>query len=304
MVPDVEMIDEQSLSDPRVGQPLATVSLVGVSDPVATVRVKDESVVVSGSADGLVDAAAAGVIDGSELILYSASFDGEELTDLLDRSERLVVTDSNRDRAHHWRSSQDVTGYTETGGAEPGVLRYESGDQRLPVFDTDDPATQTVSIQDGPVTATASAYGEPFAYLPEHRPVMAIDGDPATSWLVADRAPAIDEFISFEVGEPVDHLTLRQPDTADGVRRISAVDVSVDGGDPIAVALDERSLGRRRSADRHRPDRRHQHHRRADHRHQHRLGRSPTRSAMPSVRSDSPRCRSGPATPCSNRPPS
>ena len=77
MVPDVAMIDEQSLSDPRVGQPLATVSLVGVSDPVATVRVKDESVVVSGSADGLVDAAAAGVIDGSELVLYSASFEGD-----------------------------------------------------------------------------------------------------------------------------------------------------------------------------------------------------------------------------------
>ena len=33
------------------------------------------SVVLSGSGDGLVDAAAAGVIDGSELILYSASFE-------------------------------------------------------------------------------------------------------------------------------------------------------------------------------------------------------------------------------------
>ena len=28
----------------------------------------------------------------------------------------VIVTDSNRDRAHHWRSSQDVSGFTETGG--------------------------------------------------------------------------------------------------------------------------------------------------------------------------------------------
>ena len=39
-------------------------------------------------------------------------------------------------------------------------------------------------------------------------------------------APALDEFISFDVSEPVDHLTLRQPDTVDGVRRISGVEMS------------------------------------------------------------------------------
>ena len=42
MVPDVEVVDEQSVSDPRIGQPLSTVALVGVSDPVPTVRVKDD----------------------------------------------------------------------------------------------------------------------------------------------------------------------------------------------------------------------------------------------------------------------
>ncbi len=275
MTPDVEVIDEQSVGDPRVGQPLSTVALVGVADPVPTVRVKDTSVVVSGNGDGLVDAAAAGVIDGSELILYSASFEGDALSDELDRSERLVVTDSNRDRAHHWRSSQDVTGYTEDGGAGPGVQRYESGDQRLAVFDTTDPATQTVSVQDGPVTATASAYGEPFAYLPEHRPVMAIDGDLDTSWLVGDRATAIDEFISFEVSEPVDHVTLRQPDTADGVRRISR------RRDRRRRWRSDRRRARRAfarrdgPARRHRPDDRRQHHRRTHHGDQHRHGDAP-----------------------------
>ena len=237
----IDTVDEQSVSDPRVGQPLPTVSLVGVESPVATIRAKDDVVVLSGNGAGLVDAAAAGVIDGSELILYSASLDGDQLADAVTDASRVVVTDSNRDRAHHWRSSQDVTGFTEAGD-DPGVLRYESGDQRLPVFDSDDPATETVSIQDGPVVATASAYGEPFAYLPEHRPVMAIDGDPSTSWTVADRGPAIGEFIELAVDEPVDHLTLRQPDTVDGQRRITEVQITVDDRDPIVVRLDESSL--------------------------------------------------------------
>ena len=105
----------------------------------------------------------------------------------------MVVTDSNRDRAHHWRSSQDVTGYTEAGD-EPGCCATRAAISGCRCSTPTIPTTQTVSIQDGPVTATASAYGEPFAYLPEHRPVMAIDGDPSTSWLVADRFPAIDEF--------------------------------------------------------------------------------------------------------------
>ncbi|MET0663323.1 MAG: alpha-(1-_3)-arabinofuranosyltransferase family protein, partial [Ilumatobacteraceae bacterium] len=237
----IPVVDEQSVSDPRVGAPLATVSLVGIDAPVATIRAKDDVVVLSGSGDGLVDAAAAGVIDGSELILYSASLSGDALGDAVTNATRLVVTDSNRDRAHHWRGSQDVTGYTEAGD-DSGVLRYESGDQRLPVFDTDDPDTQTVSIQDGPVTATASAYGEPFAYLPEHRPVMAIDGDPSTSWIVDDRGPALDESIVLDVSEPIDHVTLRQPDTVDGQRRITEVELTVDDRDPVLVVLDESSL--------------------------------------------------------------
>ena len=77
MVPDSRSIDEQSVSDPRVGQPLATVSLVGVDRPGGDGPGEGRRrSCVSGSGDGLVDAAAAGVIDGSELILYSASLRG------------------------------------------------------------------------------------------------------------------------------------------------------------------------------------------------------------------------------------
>ena len=58
--------------------------------------------------------------------------------------------------------------------------------------------------------ARASAYGEPFAYRPEDRAVMAIDGDPATAWRVADRSDPIGEQLELTIAEPIDHLTLQQ----------------------------------------------------------------------------------------------
>lgn len=241
MLPQVQYVDEQSIGDPRIGAAIPPVQILPVVQPVPTVRVKDASVLVSGSGDGLVDAASAGLIDGAELIRYSASLDSAKIAEALSRGVPLIVTDSNRDRAHHWRSSQDVHGATEAGGPDLEVLRFEPADQRLPVFDTFDAATQTVAIQDGPISATASAYGEPFAYLPEHRPVMAIDGDLSTSWVVADRFPALGEFIRLHVSSDFDHITLRQPDSPAGTRVIT--EVRVDGlGDPIIVELDEQSL--------------------------------------------------------------
>ena len=65
--PLIPMIDEQSVSDPRVGTAVPPVELVPVLDPIGVIRAKDREVIVAGSADGLVDAAAAGLIDGSEL---------------------------------------------------------------------------------------------------------------------------------------------------------------------------------------------------------------------------------------------
>ncbi len=67
------MIDERSVGDPRVGTPLAPVWLVPVDDPVGVIRAKTGVVAIAGSGDGVVDAAAAGLIDGTELIVYTAS---------------------------------------------------------------------------------------------------------------------------------------------------------------------------------------------------------------------------------------
>lgn len=244
-VPVISMVDEQSISSSLVGEPVAPVELVPVESPVPVIRAKDDSVVVLGSGDGLVAAAAAGMLDGGELVRYAASLTDAELDEAIDEARAVVVTDSNRKRAHHWRSSQDVHGYTEAPDGPPGgVWTLDVGDERLPVFgDEPDVASMTVAVQDGPVRATASAYGEPFAYRPENRPAMAVDGDPATAWVVGDRADPVGEFLSLEIDRPFDHLTVRQPAGGADRRRLGWVSIAVDG-DPVGRALlDDQSLG-------------------------------------------------------------
>lgn len=213
--PDVAMTDERSVGDPLVGRPAPDVELVPVERPGRIVRAASDVLVVSGSGDGLVDAAAAGLIDGADTIFrYSADL-GADRAETIERAIGVIVTDSNRDRARHWRSSQDTTGFTEPGGPEPGVLGPVAPGARLDVFDTTDPATQTVAIQRGPVTATATAYGEPFAYLPEHRPFMAVDGDPDTAWLVGEHGDPVGETLRLEFEHPIERLVLHQPHRPD-----------------------------------------------------------------------------------------
>ena len=115
----------------------------------------------------------------------------------------------------------------------------DSGDARLDVFPDAGPAAYTVSVQDGPVAATATSYGERFSYLPEARPALAIDGDPNTSWTVLDPAG---QFIEITTAAPVDHITVLQPNGLRHVRHLETVSVTVDGGEPQQVVLDDRSL--------------------------------------------------------------
>ena len=200
--PTIPMLDEQSASDARVGQPIPPVVLAAVDDPVGVIRVKDQEVLVVGSGDGLVDAAAAGLIDGTELVRYSASLGDAALLRAVDDAAAVIITDSNRDRAHHWRSSQDVVGLTEDDDpALADVLRRDAADERLPIFDETSPAAATVAVQEGPVRARATAYGEPFAYRPEQRPAMAIDGDPTTAWVVGDHADPVGERLELALDE-------------------------------------------------------------------------------------------------------
>ena len=235
-VPQVAMLDETALAHPEIGEPLPPVELVHVDQPEAMVRASARQVVVAGSGDGLVDAAAAGLLHGDEAVLYAADLRDHSA---LDKAGMVILTDSNRDRAHQWRGTQDVLGFTETGGPQRDVLQRDTADQRLPVFSSDNAADQTTAHVPG-YDVRASSYGEPFAYRPEDRPAMAIDGDPSTAWLVSDRADPIGQ--RLEVTGDVSALSLLQSQQLGASRMISQVRVDFDNGPSQTLDLDESSL--------------------------------------------------------------
>ncbi|HEX2783905.1 MAG TPA: hypothetical protein VHN36_09990, partial [Ilumatobacteraceae bacterium] len=193
-------------------------------------------VVLAGSGDGVVDAAAAGLLHGDEALLYAADLTS---SDRIDEANLVIVTDSNRDRAHQWRGTQDVVGFTETGGPASDLLQRDTADQRLPVFATQLPNDQTTAHVEG-LDIKATSYGEPFAYRPEDRPAMAADGDPTTAWLVADRSNPIGQ--SLEVAGDLSGLSLLQSQQLGASRMISSVRLDFDSGASQVVALDDTSL--------------------------------------------------------------
>lgn len=243
--PQVPIVDEEWIRRDGPPRPLPPVQLAEVTDAVAVVRAAAREIVVVGDGAGLVDAAAAGLLDPDVLVHQTLAIDDDELGPALARADRLVVTDTDRPRARHWRSSQDTLGMAEDGSERPPVLRPADGDARFSYGRAERAGDRTVAVQEGPITARSTAYGEPFAYRPERRPVMAIDGDPTTAWLVADRADPIGEALVLEVSEPIDHVTVRQPATEPGARRITALVVTVDSPDGalvLEVDLDDSSL--------------------------------------------------------------
>ncbi len=236
--PDIPMVDEHALVAARDGDdPLPPVQLLPVTNPSAIVRASDRVVVLVGSGDGVVDAAAAQLLDGSEAVLYAADLESSVSGSA---PSAVILTDSNRDRAHHWRSSQDVTGFTESGGDGTDAQFPDEADQRLPVFGpTNDAAEQTIATLDGELAVTATGYGEPFAYRPEDRPAMAVDGDSSTAWVVADRFDPRGHSITASTTDG--SITLLQPQGTNANRMIVTVDVDA-GGKVQRTPLDARSL--------------------------------------------------------------
>ena len=244
-VPDIPMVDEAAVSDDRRRARLPPVELVAVDDPVPVVRAKTDEVVVSGSGDGLVDAAAAGLIDGTELVRYSAASTPTSSPTPRSRRRRLIVTDSNRDRAHHWRSSQDVNGFTEEGGPDADVAatrhrrRTPAGVRvdRRPHADGRRAAGAGRGHGDRLRRAVRLPAGEPAGRWPS----TAIR---ATAWVVGDRAAVLGEYIRLRRRADRPGSRLRQPaGAADRPPRQPRSPSRSTIGHRSTVGLDDRSLG-------------------------------------------------------------
>ena len=200
--------------------PLPEISLYAVEDASSADRVLANPTVVLADGTGLVDIAP--LVSGP--VLTTAALDEQSLERALASAPDIVITDSNRKRAHHWRSSQEVWGATEP--LDGVISTADVFDQRLPVFPDQTSDDQTI-VATSDITARATAYGFELTYRPESRPSMAVDGDPTTAWVVGERRDPRGQIITLDAQQPIDVLELVP---ADSDRRITRVSVRIDGG--------------------------------------------------------------------------
>lgn len=243
--PSLPLNDEIELETPADLPNPPAVGVLAIKDPEAIVRTApiDRPLLVAGSGDGLVDLAGAGLISGHELIFYSASFHGDTaaLRRQVARRATLVVTDTNRRQGERWGTVRDTLGFTER--ADEQALRLDATDQPLDVFDTEDPATQTVTESRGDVTAEATSYGNVVSLTPEDRPDNAVDGDTSTAWRTGGFDNAEGERLRLSYRRPITTDRVRLVQAMGGVRNrtISRVLLSFDGGPPEPYDLDRAS---------------------------------------------------------------
>ena len=232
-----EQIDAVALTDPGFPQAVPAATIYPVVSPSNLTRTESTvgSVLISGSGDGLVGAADL-LVPGS-MVRYSAdAANDQERKKWVSEASLVVITDSNRKRAEQWRGSQNTVGFTED--TNRGVLVADPADVRLARFSSTSSDTQTLAQQVGGVVQ-ASSYGEPNAYRPEDRAVMAFDGDPLTFWRVSDRADAVGQRLeaTFTLGREASSVVVRQPSDD---RKITEINVTTDAG-VTQVTLGEQS---------------------------------------------------------------
>lgn len=252
--PQQTLLDEVFLAtDPSLPHP-APVTSYEVPDALDVVRTRPltGATVIVGDAEGIVDAAGAGLLDPTRPLWFGAdlAIDESLRNAVLADPAAIVITDSNKRRARRWGTLRENLGYVERAGEDP--LVDDPTDNRLELFpeleadngvDVDD--TRTVSVQPGPFALRASNYGNPVTYTNDDRPAFAVDGDVDTAWVVGAFSEARGEWLEFEFDEPtvVPSITFVQAQ-APSNRRITEIVVRADGRQLAIAPLDPSSWDR------------------------------------------------------------
>lgn len=244
-VSPLHAVDEQVLALPGSGAPLPPVAVLGVSSPRAAVRAEPAAgaLVVDGDGPGLVDLAGLGLLAGDPPVLYAGTLDTAAAARLATLqsggaggSAPLVVTDTNRRQAFRWNTVQEVAGRTlGAGEAQPA----DPNNAPLDIFPGAPADAQTTTSLQGVASVTASSYGNSVAYLPEDRPLNAIDGNLDTAWQVGPFADLRGQWWQVALQGPVTtgQVTLVQPYAGDQTQWITRVTLRFDGGHPVQAAL-------------------------------------------------------------------
>ena len=231
-------------SELRLGLPTGqpdppALAVFDVPNPRPLVRAESEQgpLVVAGDGNGVVEAAAAGLLNSNQPILYSASMDRTQLQKAVAAGATLVLTDTNTLSLQRWGSLRDNNGEVQ----QPGVKQLTSNpsDYSLPVFPGESTSDQTVAELSGLKSVTATDYGDSLSFTPENRPANAVDGDPSTAWTYGAHMPAKGGRIEIDYGHRVtaSQVNLIQAQLERPNRRITQATLTFDGGSPVHVRL-------------------------------------------------------------------
>jgi arabinofuranan 3-O-arabinosyltransferase len=238
---DRPLIDELQLGlDPRAPVPpeVAIFAVQAAPRAILSAATTGAGTVIDGDGEGVLAAAAAGLIDLDRLpLLFGGDVSVSSAKDALGGGTVYIVTDSNRKRAQRWYALRDNVGATEP--ADASVVLDDISDARLPVVDDEPANALTVTELRGAQRIWSSTYGGAFTLTPEERPNNAFDGDPRTAWRAdlptAPSAPVI----GIELGRDVsaDAISLRDPLFRPGTQLVTRARVTLDGTRDIDVEL-------------------------------------------------------------------
>ncbi len=236
-----------------IGQRLANAETSGSALPmpqVATFDLQEPNLLVAtapnrqpvllvGDGDGIVDAAAAGIVDGRSLILELGALTDEQLATSLADGADIVLTDSNRLRYRNFFSSISRTsGHTEQVGEPLDDPNGYSHRPNLFLDRTDD--ERSVVVQLG---GRAFATRDGGSGRPEATAAKAIDGDVRTAWRV-DGAEVVGSRIVVEPQsiELLDSFDVVQALNWPRDRSITRIGFSVNDGRQEVVDLSPKSF--------------------------------------------------------------
>ncbi len=240
------LTDETQLAIPTGAAIPPPVAVFGVPEARKIVRTEtpSEPLVVDGDGQGLVNAAAAGLLAHNPTIFYAASSatDPNALRRQLARGAVLVLTDTNAKQLSTWGTLVDNYGYVESPNETPLVAN--PAEVAMSVFPDAGTNTQTVAEVGHVASVRATAYGDPITNTPENRPFSAIDGNENTAWTEGAFGPGTDESLQIRLTHPVttNHITLIQPHGRSFNRYVTRATLTFDGKKKETVSLTKASL--------------------------------------------------------------
>lgn len=238
---DANATDAVDLRTDGSGRRPPAVALFSVkhSVPIVHAVADRDPIVLSGDADGIVDLASGGLIDGNERVLVLASLPPSQLTHALRTGAALALTDTNRRRVSgYFASIRDTKGATARAGQTTRNAQGY-GSEIDPYADHRDLA-HTVVEQHG---ARVDASADGGADRPQDRATRAVDGDLRTAWRVGGVHPAGASIaIHPDHGVRTDHVDLVQPQAPPRDRWITRARITVNGQTHTDVALGPESF--------------------------------------------------------------